>query len=122
MRAAEWAGSASIPGVETHLRWLIRALATVLAVALTSLMVMLGLYLGSDDSYFGDGGSRWSHRIAEPDNQATLWSAVGLSVAALLALLAAAGSGHLRYAVCGAVLGTLGIVATTLTFVGFTAN
>jgi hypothetical protein len=108
--------------VEARLRSLIRVLAVVLAVALVTLMAMLGLYLGGEDSYFGDGASRWSHRIAEPDNQATLWSAVALCLAALAALVYAVRSGRLRYAVGGAVLGTLGVVATTLTFVAFTAN
>ena len=108
--------------MEIRLRRLIRVLAVVLAVALAALLVMLGLYLGSEDRYFGDGASRWSHRIAEPDNRATLWSAVGLSVTALGALVYAVRSGRLRYAVAGALLGTLGVVATTFTFVAFTAS
>lgn len=108
--------------VEAKLRRLIRALDLLLAGALVVLVVMLAVYLAGSDQAFTDGRSRWSHRIGEPENTALVASAVVLLVAAGATLLAGSRSGRLRHAVAGALLGVLGVVATTLTFIAFTAS
>jgi hypothetical protein len=108
--------------MEVGLRRLVRALGAVLTAALVSLMVLLGLYLAADDDTFWDGASRWSHRIGEPDNKALFWTAVALTLVAVLALSQGVRSGRVRDALGGVVAGTLALGAIVFTFVAFTAS
>lgn len=90
----------------------------VLSVLPFAFVLLLSLYVASEDTYVDDGRSRWERYGSGP--QALFWCAVAVNVLASV-MLSLPRPSRARIAV-GLVLLVTGAVLTLWTFVRFTVN